>query len=416
MIILSTLGLGPFNKETRQHEYTEETYTWNGATFTTALFQAALATWFPGAQTIVLCTEKATRLRAHELEKAIPGVRLLDIPDGRSDEQFWLIFNTIAEAIPEGETVILDITHGFRSLPVLGLLALSFLRIAKNVTIEHVFYGALDAREPGSNVVEVFDLAPFLTMFDWANATDRFLDTGDARKIAPLITVKRKNPLNEVAASMEELSEAVALMRGGLTLEKARKLKQKVDLARSQDWDVCHTPLRLLLDRIEERFGPMGETLALKAQWEQIRWLSNHGHYPAAASLAREWLVTVRVMFISDILGEPLKMIIGKTALAAILPYVEAAVSVDANGTGDVPIVNELRKTAETWLNSAEIVPAEWEPAVAVWKDISDPRNDLMHWGMRESPRRPKAIRDLVKALPEQLRVAVKPLGLEVGP
>ncbi|WP_156810366.1 CRISPR-associated DxTHG motif protein [Nitritalea halalkaliphila] len=39
------------------------------------------------------------------------------IKEGFSQEEIWSIFETIADQIQEGDTIILDITHAFRFLP-----------------------------------------------------------------------------------------------------------------------------------------------------------------------------------------------------------------------------------------------------------------------------------------------------------
>jgi len=379
MIIVTMLGTG---------KYETTCYQWGEHTCETTLFPVALASWFP-PDTVVkaLVTDEAREKYGETLQTAVPGVEFVAIPSGKSEEELWQIFSTVAETLPEGEEVILDITHGFRSLPILTLLALSFLRIAKGIKLYKVFYGAYEARNQETHVSPVFDLTPFVTMLDWANATDRFLETGDARKIAPLIMEKRKNPLNNVAQGMTEVSESLALMRAKDVLENARKLQKKITAAKAEEWEAQHTPLKLLLERIETRFSPIAETDTLKAQWEQICWLSNHAHYPAAVSLAREWLVSVRVV----VSGKPI-----------------------------FPVDKEERKSAERWLNNARRsgspIPEEWTAAIHLWSgNLNHFRNDLMHWGMRHDPRRPIEINRRVKELPEQLRQAVKPLGIEVG-
>jgi CRISPR-associated DxTHG motif protein len=384
MIILTTLGLG--RKDATDH-YETVLYEWidregNRHETTTSLFPLALAEWFPNSHLIVLLTADVKKQRGTELLAALPTAQLIDIPNGANDDEFWQMFNVIAEAIPEGEEVILDITHGFRSIPMLGLLSLSFLRVAKKVTIKHILYGARDAN-PGKSPVPVFDLAPFLTMLDWANATDRFLETGDARKISPLIEEKHKNPLNSVARKMTELSQALLLARADEVLVRARELQEKIAIAKTETWEPQHSPLKLLLDDVATRFAPAAHSDILTAQWEQIRWFIAHGHYNSAASLAREWLVSLRVQLDGGTLR---------------------------------PVVNEQRKVAENWLNNRDKeVPEDWDAVQKLWVNVSDLRNDLMHFGMREQPRPAKAILEQVQALPEQLRQAALPLGIAVG-
>jgi CRISPR-associated DxTHG motif protein len=43
----------------------------------------------------------------------------VDIPEGRSEQELWEIFDRVASAVDEGDTILLDITHAFRSIPMI---------------------------------------------------------------------------------------------------------------------------------------------------------------------------------------------------------------------------------------------------------------------------------------------------------
>ncbi len=60
----------------------------------------------------------------------------VDIPEGRSQADLWEIFERVAGAVRESDTVILDITHAFRSIPMVVLAVAAYLRRTKSVTIE----------------------------------------------------------------------------------------------------------------------------------------------------------------------------------------------------------------------------------------------------------------------------------------
>jgi CRISPR-associated Csx2 family protein len=375
MIILTMLGTG---------NYGTTRYVWGDRTCETHLFPIALATWFPEAEVKALATVEASEKFGGPLQDAVPRADLVPIPSGKSESELWEIYRTISETLPDGSPVLFDITHGFRSLPTLALLALSFLRTAKKVRLEHVLYGAWEARDPETNASPVFELTPFVTMIDWANATNRFLETGQAQKFAPLITKNERYALKEVAGRMTDVSDALAHMRAQAVTDSAQKLLNRITAARSTEWDQKHAPMQLLLDLIEEQFSPMSNRDPLKAQWAEIVWLADRKHYAAAASLAREWLVSVRVL---------------------------------TSGERILPVVDASRDAAEKWLNDrTKAVPAEWTRALELWRNLGNLRNDLMHWGMREGPRPVGTVEREVNALPEQLRLAVAPLGLEVGP
>ena len=60
------------------------------------------------------------------------------------------IFGCLHENIEQNESVILDITHGFRSMPIHALIALGALRWMKGISIADILYGGLDKpRLPG---------------------------------------------------------------------------------------------------------------------------------------------------------------------------------------------------------------------------------------------------------------------------
>jgi CRISPR-associated DxTHG motif protein len=46
-------------------------------------------------------------------------VEWVDIPEGRSEQELWEIFDRVASAVDEGDTILLDITHAFRSIPMI---------------------------------------------------------------------------------------------------------------------------------------------------------------------------------------------------------------------------------------------------------------------------------------------------------
>jgi CRISPR-associated DxTHG motif protein len=386
MIILTMLGTG---------SYQETTYTWEGKTCETALFPVALATWFPEAQVKALVTEEAKARHADALLAAVPRTELIPIPSGKSEDELWKMFNCVAEMLPEGESVIFDITHGFRSLPVLSLLALSFLRVAKNINLQSVVYGAYDARDQETNISPVFDLTPFIKMLDGANATDRFNTSGDARGLQSLLSTDENSPLHSLAQSLTGLSDA--LFTGRVEREdgiwnQAVTFISTLDEALQEEHFANRTvPYRLLTDRLREAYSglqlPANSSTEeeLKVTWHLIRWYAERGHYVHASTLAREWCVSVRCWY----------------------------KSLD-------PHLMKNRKEQENWLGAASALlqskditfPPEWDAIIKVSSNIQNLRNDLAHF---KTERKVEKVRVAVKKLPDDLKEAVKPLGLEVG-
>ena len=378
MIILSMLGTG---------NYTETTYVLGEQHCKTKFVPHALADWYPEAQIKLMVTAEASAMHGEMIKALIPRAQLIPIAAGRSEVEYWQIFNTIAEALPVDSTVAFDMTHGFRSLPMLTFLAIAFLRAAQKIQLQMLLYGAY---ETGQTQTPILDLTAFVSMLDWANATNRFLETGDARKFKPLISEQRAAPLNKIAGTLEKLSKATAFNRAIETGELSASVVTEIRTARTQPWESKHQPFNLLLKRIEQQFAPLSTTQPerrFQAEFALINWYRMHERYEQAIGLARELLVSVRVW---------------KTS-------------------GSTTEINQKqREEAENWLNAHEraygeskSAPSEWQSALKLWHELTDVRNDLMHFGMRQSRLKADGLERNVKKL-DRLPEAVAPLGLEL--
>jgi CRISPR-associated Csx2 family protein len=84
----------------------------------------------------------------------------LNIPDGKDETEIFEIFEILANEIDEGDELYLDLTHGFRYLPMLLLVMSNYLKTNKKVTIAHISYGNYESRI--SDVAPFVDLLPLL--------------------------------------------------------------------------------------------------------------------------------------------------------------------------------------------------------------------------------------------------------------
>lgn len=87
--------------------------------------------------------------------------------------------------LENGEKVVLDVTHGFRHLPMLALVAARFLKQVKQIDVEHIYYGAFDMKQ--DNKCPILNLDGMLNMLDWVDALSTFDKDGDYSSFAPLL-------------------------------------------------------------------------------------------------------------------------------------------------------------------------------------------------------------------------------------
>lgn len=132
-------------------------------------------------------TQEDLQAHAERLEKklGIP-VRCQLIPFARNEAEQVEILSRLAESLAVGEQIVLDVTHAFRHLPMLALVAARYLRRVRQVTVQDIYYGALDMTPPGGDT-PVLKLGGMLEMLDWVDALASFDNSGDYGTFAPLL-------------------------------------------------------------------------------------------------------------------------------------------------------------------------------------------------------------------------------------
>lgn len=135
---------------------------------TAPFFGVALARFIPDLSMRVFVTEDAEEMHLANfltlVEDYVDDVQKVSIPDGRNDEELWKVFQKVVDVVEPKESVIFDITHGFRSLPFLSFLSAAYLRTVKNIQLEAVYYGNFEARDKSvtPNRAPVIDLTRFV--------------------------------------------------------------------------------------------------------------------------------------------------------------------------------------------------------------------------------------------------------------
>ena len=142
--------------------------------------------------------------------------RLKLIPYGDDLAQQIAILQKMAEDVEQGDSVSLDLTHGLRHLPMLGLLSAMYLKTAREVTIDGIYYGALERTNPETKLTPVMRLDGLLAMADWISALDGFNKTGNIAPFSHLL--QREGMSKETAQCLED----AAFFENTLNIPQAR--------------------------------------------------------------------------------------------------------------------------------------------------------------------------------------------------
>lgn len=95
------------------------------------------------------------------------------------------LLHRIAEALNEGDEISIDITHSFRHLPMLALVAARFLKNIKNIQTHNIYYGAFGMNQKNAPA-PVIDLSGMLKMLDWVDALSAYNHSGNYQVFADL--------------------------------------------------------------------------------------------------------------------------------------------------------------------------------------------------------------------------------------
>lgn len=68
-----------------------------------------------------------------QIQKNMPDllehIETVDIPDGKSESEIWEIFQKIYGCLSTNDSIVFDITHSFRSIPMLAITAINYARV-----------------------------------------------------------------------------------------------------------------------------------------------------------------------------------------------------------------------------------------------------------------------------------------------
>lgn len=114
-------------------------------------------------------------------------VQCLLIGYARDEREQADLLLDLAGVVRKDEHVALDVTHSFRHLPMLALVAARYLSKTRGVCVDDIYYGAVEMKDPVTEEAPVLRLKGMLTMLDWVDALATYDKDGDYGVFAPLL-------------------------------------------------------------------------------------------------------------------------------------------------------------------------------------------------------------------------------------
>ena len=210
----------------------------------------------------------AQMLAIHEQrlsEKLGIPVQCLLISYARDEAEQTTILTDLADHLEPGEKIILDVTHGFRHLPMQALVAARYLARVRGVQVQEVYYGALEMTDPATQQTPVLRLSAMLHMLDWVDALAVYEHSGNYGIFAPL------------------------LQQDGMPAERANLLAQAAYFERSGNPVQAKQSLSGAHNHVRNHPGPLGQ-LFKTTLTEHIGWFRQGNRADWELALADRYL------------------------------------------------------------------------------------------------------------------------------
>jgi len=227
-----------------------------------------------------IAPEVAKKLVAKKLANR---VSLQIIPFGRIETEQIAILQAMAELVDDHDTVSIDVSHGFRSLPMLGYVSALFLQQIKNAKISGLYYGALEMSV--QSVTPVVRLDGLLKIADWVMAVSAFRVSGDYGVFSSLL------PGEEDASSMRQ----AGFFEKTMNIAKARNPLSKVR-GRFSSISAKDPVFKLFAGELQRETDWVDQNTYADRQLSAARNAVRNGNYVRAAALGVEAIITSRVI------------------------------------------------------------------------------------------------------------------------
>jgi CRISPR-associated Csx2 family protein len=229
---------------------------------------------------------------------AVTPTPVREMPEGYSEEQIWQVFQRVFDCLEPGDQVWLDITHGFRSLPLLATVLIDYARFLKNVTIEKIYYGVFESLgtlkqiqqeypNPADRLVPVLNLTAFSQLQDWTSAANEFINFGHTGRLAQLANNNRFDGLGDV---VQEVSGAISAVRG-LTITEGKVFVQAKESLAEASGTLYPPPLGPLLDKVSQRLQNYQHDNAVNG-FVAVDWCIDHQLIQQGITLLYEFMIT----------------------------------------------------------------------------------------------------------------------------
>ncbi len=206
------------------------------------------------------------------------------IPNGFDELEQLQLLKLMANEVGLRDRVHIDVTHGFRHLPMLALTSALHLQSVKDASIDGLWYSVFQGSQFPAKAVKLTGL---LTIADGVRALAMFDKDGDYTSLSKLF--EKSEP---AGSNLSELLKTAAFYENTLNFNGARAQILKLNSAIAQHRNNLSVELQLIIPEIERRTSWAESPDVVDRMTKIVRRSLNNGDYLRAALVLFEAIIT----------------------------------------------------------------------------------------------------------------------------
>jgi len=240
------------------------------------------------------------------------------VPRGIDPDEILDMFDILRDELVDAGPVIFDLTHGFRSQPILALLILNYLEaLSDTTTVQDIVYGAFDRAASNSDATPRFPIVSLMPLWElngWASAFSSFERHGSIDRLVEMTTEVQNREMRRLRG---RAPDKPLLMTFARLLGEWRRC---VELCIVPELFADNSATELLAEELDNEWNDYSKSLGrfvkplrekmrarlkplaaddwhteqgLEAQLALLKMLDEEGREQTFLTLAREWLITI---------------------------------------------------------------------------------------------------------------------------
>ncbi|GAB4292176.1 MAG: hypothetical protein Kow0068_17420 [Marinilabiliales bacterium] len=314
-------------------------------------------------------------------------VKPVIVDDGNNEKEIWDIFNKLYEEIRTGDKLYIDITHGFRYLPMMFIVFVNYCKVLKNVEVVRITYGNFEART--NSYAPIIDITTFSQLQDWTNAANLFVNHGSTKMISDLIDY------DELKSNLILFSDIYSTVRGKDLFkgEVAVNLKKQISEIKNEI-----SPFEPIKKQLISKLSEYETGNIIKNGMSAIKYCIDFNLTQQGITLLSEFVITYILIFIDEDWEDKINrdtvsgcLNINSKEQYEYRYFKKKSINDNATEVNNENIVEQEKRIVE------KVFKLHFKKQISdiLYKKISQGnRNDINHAGIRSSPKEAAYLKD----------------------